>query len=131
MTTSVYRSLFLMLEAKRFDYFPRSVIEVEQELLAFQGLAIGMSQHWLLYYQAPLYFFLPPNEVELAKELHEGLMNLHKKNQFLPIFLRFYGERIERLRLSERRVLRSHNPLLPASAPLNQPELWWSFPNAD
>lgn len=131
MTASVYRSLFLMLDAGRFDYFPRSVIEIEQEMKANQALNIGISQHWLLYYPAPFYFFVSPSEPELAEQLHQGLLNLHNSGRFLEIFLHYYGERIERLNISTRHVLRLNNPLLPDTAPLQHPMFWWPFPDAE
>ncbi len=127
VTTSSYVPLFHMLAARRFDYFPRSVIEVEQELETHRHLGIQMSERWLLHYPAAMYFFVSPQAPELAQELHQGLLALHDSGEFLQIFTHHYGNLIERLSLSQRQVIRLDNPLLPSSAPLDQEHLWWSL----
>lgn len=126
---SSYVSLFHMLAAHRFDYFPRSVIEIEQEHQSHQDLPIAMSKEWLLHYPTAMYFFVTPERPDLAEQLRQGLLALHESGRFERIFRDHYGDLIERLALNDRQVLTLQNPLLPAATPLDDDRLWLALPS--
>ena len=46
-TTATYSSLFQMLGKQRFDYMPRSVVEVWQEAESHRGEGLIVDQHTL------------------------------------------------------------------------------------
>lgn len=124
-TTQDYANLFPMLRKHRFDYFPRSVIEVMQEAASPAAYGLVVDQHVAIHYPAAFYFFVAPHRPELAQLLTKGLEAALADGSFERTFSRFNNEHIRALRLSSRRIIHIANPLLPPSVPLNRPELWF------
>ena len=64
-----YESLFRMLEAKRFDYFPRGINEAwnEVEEKGKDYPDIMVDKNIALFYEYPVYFFVNKNNFKLAK----------------------------------------------------------------
>ncbi|MFZ6707603.1 substrate-binding periplasmic protein [Undibacterium sp. TC9W] len=125
-TANSYEALFSMLEAGRFDYFPRSIMEIwrEQDLHAGKNLVI--SQDIALHYPAAYYFFVTPSKRRFAEDLNNGLENMVRNGQFQKIFLKYHQVAIQRAALKQRTVLELQNPFLnPANMPLSRSELWF------
>lgn len=125
-TANSYEALFSMLEAGRFDYFPRSVMEIwrEQELHASKNLLI--SPDIALHYPAAYYFFVSPVKRQFAEDLTNGLENMVRNGQFEKIFLKYHQSAIQKAGLKQRTVLELQNPFLnPANMPLHRTELWF------
>ncbi|MFZ6730672.1 hypothetical protein ACO0LG_01945 [Undibacterium sp. Ji42W] len=121
-----YEALFSMLEAGRFDYFPRSVMEIwkEQEVHASKNLII--SQDIALHYPAAYYFFVAPAKRQFAEDLTNGLEILIRNGQFERLFLKYHQSSIQKAGLKQRTVLELQNPFLnPANMPLSRTELWF------
>jgi hypothetical protein len=132
MQTSVSRnSLISMLAGQRIDYFPRSVVEVFDELEMYQHENIALEQTLALVYPTAQYFFVAPDNQRLADVLKSGLEATIASGDFTDLFNRFYGDAIARAHLSNRHVFRLTNPLLPKETPLDRPELWLRFPRAE
>lgn len=103
-----YDSLFLMLGAKRFDFFPRGLYEVfnEEKLHRDKGLAI--EKRLMLYYEAPFYFFVNPQNTALADRLERGLKLAQADGSFDQLLLSIPGFRraVEEQGNGQRRLLR-------------------------
>lgn len=119
-----YDSLFQMLEAGRFDYFPRALLEISAEAAQHPNLSIDNSL--LLHYPSASYFFVAPGNHALAATLRRGLERALDDGSFDRLFWLTYAEPLRRLQLPERRILQLRNPLLPPATPLQQPRLWLS-----
>ncbi len=128
-TTATYSSLFQMLGKQRFDYMPRSVVEVWQEAESHRGEGLIVDQHIALHYPAAVYFFVNKNNKGLADTLSTGLEKAISNGKFNRLFYSYHARYIEQARLSQRVVLELHNPLLPKETPLHRKELWLDFPN--
>ncbi|MCH8620397.1 transporter substrate-binding domain-containing protein [Undibacterium sp. TS12] len=125
-TSTSYEPLFTMLGAGRFDYFPRSVFEVQNEVDAHPGQNLHIDTHILLYYPSALYFFVTPRDPKMAEDLQNGLEEMIRNGSFEKIFQRFQQNFIRNLNLRQRTVIALRNPLLsPDKMPLNRPELWF------
>ncbi|MDM4768234.1 hypothetical protein [Pelomonas sp. SE-A7] len=126
-TGTHFETLFRWLAEGRFDYFPRSVLEVGLEALdnAVRGLVI--EPHLLLHYPAAMYFFVAPAKPQLAADLTAGLESLVHDGMLEKLWLAQFGDVIERYQLRSRRLLSLRNPLLPASAPLARKNLWFGI----
>jgi hypothetical protein len=125
VTTQSYGNLFPMLRKHRFDYFPRSVIEILQEATSSQANGLVIDSHLVIHYPAAFYFFVSPWRPELAKLLSRGLEAAIADGSFDRTFQRFNGSHIQALHLSERRIIELPNPLLPESVPLGRSALWF------
>lgn len=119
-----FERLFGMLAEGRIDYFPRSVIEIETEALAYRNRGLVIEPYLLLHYPAPLYFFVSPRRPRLAAEIERGLESMIADGSFERLFQRRFGPTLSRLGLGQRRLLNLHNPVLPPATPLGRKELW-------
>lgn len=113
-----------MLSLGRVDYFPRSVVEVEKDLKEFQHLDLAIDSYVLLTYPSAFYFYVKKDNHQLAVAIEKGLMAMHKSGAFNRLFSKHFADLLGRLNLNQRTQIMLKNPLLPASAPLMQSELW-------
>ena len=123
ITSASYPSLFRMLEAGRFEYFPRSLLEIWDEAAQPQNARLEVDRHLLLVYPTASYFFVSPGNTRLAGELQRGLEQALADCSFDRLFFAHYGDALQRARLSERQLIELDNPLLPPDTPLQRAEL--------
>lgn len=122
-----FNNLFAMLEKGRFDYFPRSIMEVwgEQKQHADQHLVV--EKNILLHYPTAYYYFVNKHDTTLAQTVERGLRAALKDGSFDALFNKTFGNVVQRAKLPQRTRLELHNPLLPPQTPLDQKELWLQF----
>ena len=118
-----YDSLFRMLVGGRFDYFPRSLVEISIEQQANKD-TLAIDPYVLLHYPAAAYFFVRKGNTELADAIHRGLGIATADGSFDALFNRHFGEQLARLNVEHRRVIELTNPLLPPGTPLNRARPW-------
>lgn len=124
-TSDQYESLFKMLAAGRFDYFPRSLIEVREEWMAHAEMGLAVEPTLLIRYPAALYFFVSKQNRQLAADLERGLNKAVREGKLQALFEQHFGSLLKELNVSGRRVIELRNPLLPPQTPLQRPELWY------
>lgn len=124
---SKYESLFKMLQAGRFDMFPRGLGEAFPELHKFSqdDPNLTVESGLLLYYPWPYYFFFNKRDVRLHDRVEKGLRIMLKDGSFDAIFRKYNGSAIEKANLKGRRLIRLHNPMLPADTPTSESSLWF------
>jgi hypothetical protein len=126
--SSSYGSLFRMLQAQRFDYFPRSVLEIWDELEHPRGKRLRADEHLLIRYPTALYFFVSKQRPDLAHTLQKGMEIALADGSFDQLFHQHFAAQLERAQLTQRTVIELTNPLLPAATPLQRDELWFTAP---
>lgn len=126
-TGTHFESLFSWLAEGRFDYFPRSVLEIGLEALDHEPQGLVIEPHLMLQYPAALYFFVAPARPQLHEQLSLGLEALVADGTLEKLWQAQFGDVIERYQLRARRLLKLHNPLMPASAPLARKNLWFGI----
>ncbi|WP_252271246.1 substrate-binding periplasmic protein [Pseudomonas subflava] len=124
-TSSSYDSLFLMLHAGRFDYFPRSVLEIDAELQHPNAAGLAVDRHLVLHYPTALYFFFSPDDPQLAETVRQGLELAIADGSFERLFRQYHGADLARAGLERRHIIALDNALLPAQTPLQRRELWY------
>jgi hypothetical protein len=124
ITAPKYEVLFKMLESKRFDYFPRSVMEIWDEQ-AINADSLEVEPHLALHYVYDSYFMVNRKNTTLAEDIREGLEKAIADGSFDKLFLQHFGERLRKARLDKRTVIELRNPLLTPETPSNRPELWY------
>ncbi|WP_339079738.1 hypothetical protein [Pseudomonas sp. TMP9] len=125
-TSSSYGSLFRMLSAQRFDYFPRSVIEIWDELEHPRGKLLVADTHVLLHYPTAMYFFFSRKRPDLAETVRQGMEIALADGSFERLFQQHFAASLRRADLNQRQIIELHNPLLPDATPLQRPELWFT-----
>jgi len=121
---SSYTGLFTMLAKQRFEYFPRSVLEVEYEYEANKHLGIVIEPHILLHYPTAYYFYVHKNNLTLARDIEYGLERAIEDGSFDRIFHQYYGGVVDKIKRQDRRIYELHNPFLPKDVPLERKSLW-------
>lgn len=125
VSTPDYEPLFGMLAKHRFDYFPRSVIEILDEQQTHAGLQLEIDPYLLLHYPTAFYFFVTPNRPKLAQMIRQGLEQAVSDGSFDTLFQQYHGDKLRALKLDKRQIIRLANPLLPPETPLTQKNLWY------
>jgi ABC-type amino acid transport substrate-binding protein len=124
ITAPKYEGLFKMLTGKRFDYFPRSTMEIwdEQE---HNASTLEVEPHLALHYFYDAYFMVNRKNTKLAKDIRDGFEKAIADGSFDKLFQQYFGERLRKARLETRTVIELRNPLLTPGTPSNRPELWY------
>lgn len=124
ITAPKYEGLFKMLDGRRFDYFPRSVMEIWDELES-HAQTLEVESRIALHYHYDAYFMVNRKNTRLAEDIRQGLEKAIADGSFDRLFDQYYGERLRKARLHERTVIDLKNPLLTPGTPSDRPELWY------
>ena len=128
-TSPGYDNLFAMLDAHRFDAFPRGLNEAQRELeqqaQKFPQLRIEHSK--ALYFPYPVYFWVSKKNTLLAMRIAQGLKRSLADGSFRRLFEQYHAKEIESLKAQKRTVIRLSNPLLPRA---EVPDASWWWPSA-
>ena len=127
MSSSKYERLFDMLNRERFDFFPRSLIEIWDELEARPEFNLTVEKNILLRYPAAIYFFVNGDDKTLAADIERGLLAAIDDGSFEALFMKYNEWLIRKGSLGERRIIDLPNPILPLRTPLQNPALWYQI----
>jgi len=123
---AVYKNLFKMLSKKRFQYFPRGINEiwneVEERRESHPDLSVEKSI--ALYYPYVVYFYVNKNNWNLANRIERGLNKTLQSGEFKKLFLKFHQKSIEKSNLKNRKMFRLKNPTLPDNIAFPDTS-WW------
>lgn len=129
VTGSDYDGLFRMLVNRRFDAFPRAVVEVLDEYAERKGEMpeLAIERGLILYYPLPMYFWFPKTDEgrRMAGRVREGMMRMIEDGTYDRIFFAYQGEKVKQLDLRHRRVFRIPNPMLGPETPFDDKRLWF------
>lgn len=124
VTSSDFATLSRMLGRGRGDIFPRSITEVWEELDYYTDLNVTVEQNLVLHYPAAYYFFVDKSNVALKDAVEKGLNMAVSDGSFDKLFMEYFGDVVERAKLSERKVISLPNPYMSDKTPLERKELW-------
>lgn len=126
-TGTGYDSLFAMLDAGRFDAFPRGLNEAYREIAlqhqAHPGLVVERTR--ALYFPYPVYFWVNPRNTALAQRIERGLKAALADGSFRALFESHHAMEIAQLAREPRNVLRLRNPFLKSAREYPDTSWWW------
>lgn len=119
-------NLYKMLAAKRFDFFPRGVVEVELEDELIQSQELMVEPHLLLHYPADIFFFVSKTNIELAERMERGWQLIQKNGEFEKFFLDAARVKsaLDILKKRKRTIIELENPFLPEET-LSETRGYW------
>jgi hypothetical protein len=81
----------------------------------------------VLYYPMPMYFWFAksPQGRRLAERVERGMRIMLEDGSYDRIFAQYQDDKIRRLRLASRRIIRIDNPLLGPDTPFADRRLWF------
>ncbi len=120
-------SLYDMLEARRFDYFPRGVHEPWLEIKQHPDKDFMIEEKLCISYPLPGYIFVDPKNIKLAERLKKGFIEAINDGSFDHLFYNHpdIKETLEKAKLDERMIFYMKNPLLTKETPLNIAKYWY------
>jgi hypothetical protein len=124
-TTTGRNSLLKMLSHQRIDYYPRSLMEIWEEIEVFDTRGALVDENIALHYPSAVYFFVPKRDPDLAELIQSGLEASIADGSFDEAFYEYFGEYIARANLEKRAVISIPNPIMSEETPLARKELWF------
>jgi len=124
VTHKDYVKLFELLKQDNVDAFPRSTIEIWDEIEKNSGFAV--ENNVAIKYPAAMYFFLRMEDKQLALRIEKGLNNAIDDGSFEELFNQYHEDFLVKSKLEERSIIELNNPLLPKETPLNTSKYWFS-----
>ncbi|MBU2977341.1 transporter substrate-binding domain-containing protein [Alteromonas sp. C1M14] len=125
-TVPSFTDAYNILETNRADFFPRSVVEVENEIEAgYFSSDIVLDEHHAIYYPTAMYFFVNKGNTTLARLIETGLQMALEDGSFDALFFSTYESTLKDLKINERDTIFIDNPLLPPQTPVDDPTLWY------
>lgn len=126
VTEKTQSSLMSMLGKAQGDFFPRSIIEVWEELAKSETqIPIQVQPTLGIRYPAAIYFFVNKKSVPLASLIEKGLEKAIENGTFDALFVESYKEYIEKAQIENRTFYMLKNTFLPEKTPLDRKELWF------
>lgn len=125
-TVPSYGNAAEVLEANKADFFPRSVMEVLNELnVGDLPAEIALEKNMAIYYPTALYFFVNKGNTTLARLIETGLQMAIEDGSFDALFMSTYEDSLNLLDLSHRSTIVLDNTLLPPQTPVENQSLWY------
>lgn len=120
------KNLFTMLENKRFDYFPRGINEIWQEIENQKPIHpnLTIEKSIALYYPYAVYYFVNKNNIKLSKRIEKWLLLALEDGSFKKLFMSYHKDFLQKANLKNRRLFKLNNPTLPANTPKIDTS-WW------
>jgi len=121
-------SLMKMLGRAQGDFFPRSIIEVWEELersKVANEIQIQIQPSLGIRYPAAIYFFVNKKSVPLANLIETGLEKAIENGTYEALFVESYKTYIEKAQIGNRTFYPLENAFLPEETPLDRKELWF------
>jgi hypothetical protein len=109
-------NLMPMLQKRRFNYLPLSVLETDR-VFSDRGANLKnltVLDDLMIFYPLPSFLFFPLSEARLMERLQFGFSNLEKSGQLLPLFENHFGSVPKILSGSRKRLVMLDNPGLTA-----------------
>lgn len=105
--TPNYSSMFRMLELGRFDYMPRAINEVYDELGLYEPVDEGLEilPKIVLYIPSVSYVFVSPKQPRIFQRLNSGLHAMNINGDLARLTDKYYKKSIERARIQNRRII--------------------------
>lgn len=123
-TSEQYDELFWMTKNLDMAVFPRSVVELEEELLGGNVSGLVANRKVGISYPLAFYFFVHKKDRLLAKVIEDGLEKAIEKGLFQALFNQYHKQYLQQFERIENTFIQLENPLLPVKTPLNRKELW-------
>jgi len=127
VTGTQTENLYKMLAAKRFDYFPRALVEINSELEFINTYNLMIEPNIMLEYPNPLYFFVQQTNTELAERMERGWKIILANGSFDELF--FKQQKVKDALFKwlphVRYIAHLKTPDLPEDTPLQELRQWF------
>lgn len=118
-------TLLDMLDSRRFDYLPISVVEADFLLKEHEQLAANLAlvPGLMLYYPLPTVYYVSANAPKLAERLEAGLAMAKRDGSLDALTAHYFRKEIQHVKASAGRCFILTHPLLPQIYAAEPPRL--------
>lgn len=122
LTAPTHADLWRMLEAKRFDYYPRGLSEIQPEWAQSnkQYPSVRIDQSLVVYYSFPMFFYVRADRPDLHSRLTKNMKQLYESGEFLKLWTNSHQKLIKALKFADRTIIElktSHTSKIKGSWP--------------
>jgi len=110
LTVSDYHRMFKLVDMGRVDMFPRSIIEVWQELDAHRELNLTVNDSIVLHYPLAQYFFFRKENQHQADIVRKGFEKLIASGEYDVLFTAHFAPILRRSNLAVKQIIELENP---------------------
>jgi len=108
-----YEGLFQMVASNRFDLFCRGTNELLGEYNAHTEIEnLTYDTHIAIVYPIPRFFFTSKENAASAERIQKGLVTAYNDGSLKDLWLKFYKESIDFVKLKDRKIFNLDNPML-------------------
>lgn len=90
-------AMFTLVSRGRVDYFPRSFIEVNSELIASKQGNLVVVPNLYISYPTGIYYFVTNKKPKLASVIKQGLETMQKNGEFDALFNEYFAKDLNAL----------------------------------
>ncbi|MDC8829182.1 transporter substrate-binding domain-containing protein [Alteromonas gilva] len=121
--TANVTTLFSMLELKRFDFFPSSILALEDDLnQASEPDLLFAVPELVIVYPFAVVFYVPAGRQNMADRLQFGLKRLQENGDIARLLQEYFATELNYLEGQHIRFITLENPMLPADLqPMHTP----------
>ncbi len=112
----IYKDLFRMLNAKRFECFLRSVNEIKQELRLFADFNFNVDPEVAFVYPQGDFIFVSAAQPRIHERLQYGLKIAIESGEFQEYFDKYFARNLSSLKFYESKIIYLDNRDLSISA---------------
>lgn len=122
-----FDGLFLLLNNHHFDYIPRAIYEIYEELEAREHLLshVVVEPTLALHLPMPTYIYISPTVPRVAERIEKGLRKMLESGELDEILNKYYADDIKRADLKNRKVINMDNPYYQEHDLLSDKSLWY------
>ncbi|WP_342806700.1 hypothetical protein [Alteromonas sp. M12] len=124
--TISHSSMYKLVAGNIVDYFPRSLLEVIEEMESNGDDSLIIDPHHLLVYPSAIYFFVTKQNKQLAERIEFGLKAALADGSFDTHFYAYPGhsKALQQIPVDNRIIFRLENPIMSNSTPIQDNSLW-------
>lgn len=122
-----FEGLFTLLNNHRFDYIPRAIYEIFDELKARKDLLdnVVVEPTIALHLPMPTYVYVSKKAPHIAQRIEKGLKIMIENGELEQILTKYYADDIKRANIKNRRIIEIDNPFFTDQELLKDKNLWY------
>ena len=117
-----YASMFRMLDLKRFDFIPRAINEIYDEIDLYEPVGEGLEivDGIALYIPAASYMFVSRKQPRIFERLNSGLHAMNVNGDLSALTKKYYRESVLKAKLQDRIIISMDDSKLAKNADANE-----------
>ncbi len=105
-----FNAMFKAVEQGLADYFPRSILEIDRELVRFGSYQLKIEPNLIIKYPSASYFYVNKQNKKLADIVQRGFQTIIENGVYEKHFNEYFGKTIRDHNLNNRKVIELENP---------------------